>query len=216
MTKTEPRLIVVEGPIGVGKTTLAQRLATDFKANLMLERADQNPFLERFYSYPRQFALHTQLHFLLTRVAAIREIQTAQPAPTGWVTDFLLAKDRLFAENALDEQEFELYEQVWRNIDHATPTPDLVVYLQAPVEVLLKRVARRGRNFERGISPAYLERLNDAYASFFHYYHEAPLLIVNATEIDFANNDRDYRQLLNQIVSIKRGRNYFNPLPADD
>ncbi|MGF1643391.1 MAG: deoxynucleoside kinase, partial [Thiotrichales bacterium] len=135
MSKSEHRLIVVEGPIGVGKTTLSQRLASDLQARLMLERADQNPFLERFYAYPRQFALHTQLHFLMARVAAVRELRADHPAPTRWVTDFLLAKDRLFAENALDEQEFELYNQVWNAIDHTMPTPDLVVYLQAPVEV---------------------------------------------------------------------------------
>ncbi len=210
---SEHRLIVVEGPIGVGKTTLAQRLARDLQAHPLLESAEENPFLERFYTYPRQYALHTQLHFLMSRLDAIQAIQQAGPA--SWVTDFLLEKDRLFAENALDEQEFELYQRVWDRTALQRPTPDLVVYLQAPVEVLLKRLIHRGRSFERGINPAYLEQLNGAYARFFHFYNDAPLLIINATEIDFAHNDEDYGQLLTQIRTIKSGRNFFNPLPTD-
>ncbi len=207
-----PKYLVVEGPIGVGKTTLAKRFAKDFHADLVLEEPASNPFLERFYSNPGQMALHTQLHFLLQRRSRVKNLSF--PLERTIVTDFLLEKDRLFAESTLDEAELRLYEQIHELVIIDSPRPDLVVYLQAPVEVLLQRIHGRGQRFERSIDTTYLQRLNDAYASFFHYYDEAPMIIVNATEIDFAHNEDDYRQLFEQINSINKGRHFFNPLPA--
>jgi deoxyadenosine/deoxycytidine kinase len=130
------------------------------------------------------------------------------------VTDFLLEKDRLFAESTLDETELALYEQIHELVITDSPKPDLVVYLQAPVEVLLRRIHGRGERFERLIDTTYLQQLSDAYASFFHYYSDAPMIIVNATEINFAHNDDDYRELFDQIKTISNGRHFFNPLPA--
>ena len=208
----QPKYLVVEGPIGVGKTTLANRLAKDFHADLVLEEPASNPFLERFYSNPKQMALHTQLHFLLQRRSRVENLKF--PLERMIVTDFLLEKDHLFAKSTLDEAELVLYEQIHELVITESPRPDLVVYLQAPVEVLLQRIHGRGERFERSIDTTYLQQLNDAYASFFHYYADAPLIIVNATEINFAHNDDDYRQLFEQIKSIDKGRHFFNPLPA--
>ncbi len=208
----ESKYIVVEGPIGVGKTTLASRLAEDLKANLVLERADDNPFLEKFYVNPRQMALHTQLFFLLQRKQQVEGIDRDRQ-DERIVSDFLLEKDRLFAEATLSDTEFRLYDQIYQSLIDRSPKPDLVVYLQAPTEVLLQRIRKRGRRFERPIDSTYLHQLADAYASFFHYYNDAPLLIVNATEIDFAHNENDYRRLFEQISTIGKGRHFFNPLP---
>jgi deoxyadenosine/deoxycytidine kinase len=206
------RYIVVEGPIGVGKTTLATRLAKDLQGGLVLERAEENPFLEKFYVNPQHLALHTQLFFLLQRKRQIEEIGADESGRTV-VADFLLEKDRLFAEATLNETEFALYEQIFRQLIDTPPSPDLVVYLQAPTEVLLQRIRKRGRRFERPIDTTYLHQLSDAYASFFHYYSNAALLIVNATEIDFAHNENDYQRLFEQIKTIGKGRHFFNPLP---
>ncbi len=206
------KYIVVEGPIGVGKTTLASRLAEDMKASLVLERADENPFLEKFYVNPRQMALHTQLFFLLQRKQQVEGIALNR-GDERIIADFLLEKDRLFAEATLSDTEFRLYDQIYQALISAAPKPDLVVYLQAPTEVLLRRIRKRGRRFERPIDTTYLHQLADAYASFFHYYNDAPLLIVNATEIDFAHNENDYQRLFEQISTIGKGRHFFNPLP---
>lgn len=208
------KYIVVEGPIGVGKTTLASRLAEDMKASLVLERADENPFLEKFYVNPRQVALHTQLFFLLQRKQQVEGIAVNR-GDDCIVSDFLLEKDRLFAEATLSDVEFRLYDQIYQSLISVAPKPDLVVYLQAPTEVLLRRIRKRGRRFERPIDTTYLHHLSDAYASFFHYYNEAPLLIVNATEIDFAHNENDYQRLFEQISTIGKGRHFFNPLPDE-
>ena len=204
--------LVVEGPIGVGKTTLAGRLAKDFNAELVLEEPASNPFLERYYSNPRKMALHTQLHFLLQRRSRIEGLEF--PREGMLVTDFLLEKDRLFAQSTLDESELDLYDQIYQLLITNSPRPDLVVYLQAPVEVLLQRIQGRGQRFERAIDTTYLQQLNDAYARFFHYYDDAPLIIVNATQINFAHNGNDYQQLFEQIKSIDKGRHFFNPLPT--
>ncbi|HID83267.1 MAG TPA: deoxynucleoside kinase [Chromatiales bacterium] len=208
-----PNYIVIEGPIGVGKTTLATRIAEDFNAELLLELAEENPFLEKFYTNPRQAALPTQLHFLMQRVRQIQAIRQGELFNPVRVADYLLEKDYLFAENTLDPLELELYEQVFSQLVLNAPVPDLVVYLQAPTDVLVKRIRKRGRGFEKTISTTYLQQLSDAYTRFFHYYDKAPLLIVNATEIDIVNNAQDYQQLLEQVKTIKTGRHYFNPLP---
>lgn len=206
-----PSYVVIEGPIGVGKTTLARRLAQSFGSDLLLEGADDNPFLERFYENPRQAALPTQLHFLLQRSRQLSALKQEDMFNPVRVADFLIEKDRLFAELTLDRDELALYEQVYAGLKLDVPRPDLVVYLQAPVEVLLERIQRRGIRHELWIEAAYLERLNEAYINFFYRYSEAPLLIVNAADIDFAHNEHDYRLLLEQIVQNRGGRHYFNP-----
>lgn len=206
-----PGYVVVEGPIGVGKTTLARKLASSFGSDLLLEGADENPFIEKFYENPKSAALPTQLHFLLQRARQLKEIRQKDMFSPVRVADFLIDKDRLFAELTLDDDELDLYEQVYSNLTIDVPKPDLVVYLQAPVEVLLDRIQKRGLSHEQLIEAAYLERLCDSYIRFFYQYTEAPLLIVNATNIDFASNQSDYQVLLERIMANRSGRHYFNP-----
>ena len=206
-----PGFIVIEGPIGVGKTTLACKLAESFGSTLMLEGAEQNPFLDRFYQDPKSVALQTQLFFLFQRAEQLQSLRQTDMFQPVRIADFIMEKDRLFAELTLDEEEFKLYEQVYQHLTLDAPIPDLVVYLQAPVEVLRKRITDRGRSYEKTLSNEYLHRLSESYMRFFHNYDAAPLLIINATEIDFANNDNDYTLLLDQVSKIKTGRHYFNP-----
>ena len=203
-----PEFIVVEG---VGKTTLANKLARSFGSNLLLEGANENPFLEKFYEDPKAAALPTQLFFLFQRAQQLKEMKQEDMFNPVRVADFLVEKDRLFAELTLDADELNLYEQVYSNLTIDTPQPDLVVYLQAPVEVLLDRIQKRGLKHERFIETAYLQRLCDSYVRFFYQYNEAPLLIVNAADIDFANSDADYQMLYQQITEVQSGRHYFNP-----
>jgi deoxyadenosine/deoxycytidine kinase len=207
-----PRFIVVEGPIGVGKTSLARRLATSFSAEPVLEQAAANPFLERFYRNPRAAAFPTQLYFLFQRAQQLAGLTQQDLFAPVRVSDYLLEKDRLFARITLDEAEYRLYEQVHAKLGILAPKPDLVIYLQAPVDVLIERIAKRGIDFEQYIERDYLQRLNEAYARFFHEYEEAPLLIVNAASIDPINNQADYDELLAAINRMKRGRLYYNPL----
>ncbi len=210
--ETTHRFIVVEGPIGVGKTSLARRLCISLAAQGVLEEAAQNPFLERFYRNPRAGALPTQLYFLLQRAQQLASLKQQDLFAAVRVSDYLLEKDRLFARVTLDDAEYALYEQLYARLDIEVPKPDLVVYLQAPVDVLLERIARRGVDYEQYIDRGYLERLNEAYARFFHEYDGAPLLIVNAASIDPIANQRDYEELLAAIKRMSRGRLYYNPL----
>ena len=212
MLKTgQPDYIVIEGPIGVGKTTLARRLAESFGSDLLLEGAEENPFLERFYQDPHSVALQTQLFFLFQRAQQLKTLRQGDMFQPVRVADYIMEKDRLFAELTLDKEEFKLYEQVYAHVTLDAPQPDLVVYLQAPVEVLRRRISERGRNYEKYMDTDYLQRLSESYMQFFHNYSQAPLLIVNAAEIDFANNQRDYDLLLEQVRKIRSGRHYFNP-----
>jgi deoxyadenosine/deoxycytidine kinase len=206
------RHIVIEGPIGVGKTSLARRLAASFSSDLLLEQAEENPFLPRFYSHPRETALPTQLFFLFQRVRQLEKMRQADMFAPVRVADFLLEKDRLFAQLNLDTHELDLYEQVWANLQPDLVVPDLVVYLQAPADVLLERIARRGIGYEQSVSRRYLERLLQAYAAFFHDYDAAPLLIVNTANIDPISNELDYAQLFEAIQRIRHGRHFFNPV----
>ncbi|MEJ2397753.1 MAG: deoxynucleoside kinase [Gammaproteobacteria bacterium] len=205
--------IVVEGPIGVGKTTLAKRLAQSFGSEVLLEGADENPFLERFYQDPRSAALQTQLFFLFQRARQIQELRQTDMFQPVRVADFIMEKDRLFAELTLDEDEFNLYKQVYAHVTIDAPEPDLVIYLQAPVDVLVKRVAKRGRQYERQLDAAYLEQIVESYTRFFYNYTASPLLIVNAAELDLVSNESDYQLLLEQIHRTHSGRHYFNPAP---
>lgn len=204
----------MEGPIGVGKTSLAQRLAGTFGCELLLEGAADNPFLERFYRNPRAAAMQTQLFFLLQRAQQMQELRQADLFEPVRVADFLMAKDRLFAKLNLDCEEFSLYEQVYSHLTIDVPRPDLVIYLQAPVDVLMRRIAKRGIGYERGLDPGYLRSLCDTYTRFFHYYDESPLLIVNAADINLVDSDSDYAALLEHMQQAGSGRHYFNPMPA--
>jgi deoxyguanosine kinase len=210
--ETTHRFIAVEGPIGVGKTSLARRLCSSLSAQGVLEEEAQNPFLERFYRNPRAGALPAQLYFLLQRAQQLASLSQADLFAPVRIADYLLEKDRLFARVTLDDAEYGLYEQLYARLDIQVPKPDLVVYLQAPVDVLLERIARRGVAHERYIDRGYLERLNEAYARFFHEFDAAPLLIVNAASIDPINNQGDYDELLAAIRRMSRGRLYYNPL----
>jgi deoxyguanosine kinase len=207
------RYIVVEGPIGVGKTSLARRLAGTLEAELVLEQDAQNPFLERFYKNPKSGALPAQLFFLFQRAQQLGSLKQQDLFAPRRVADYLFEKDRLFAGLTLDAAEMDLYEQVASRLAVDPPKPDLVVYLQAPVETLLTRISKRGIAYETsGIDAAYLARLNDAYARFFHEYDRAPLLIVNAGNIDPLQNQADYDELVGAIRRMKKGRMYYNPL----
>ena len=209
--RTVPGYIAVEGPIGVGKTTLARRIADTFEYDLVLEEAELNPFLERFYQNRQQTALATQLFFLFQRVQKITELKQRDMFDQARVADFVLEKDPLFARVNLEPDEFALYEKVFSKMRVDAPVPDLVIYLQASPDRLLERIDRRGIDAERLIDRQYLEQLNEVYSEFFLYYDAAPLLIVNANEIDLAQGDRDYEQLVDYMLNIKKGRHYFNP-----
>src|SRR3982074_1234399 len=206
------KFLLGEGPIGVGKTSLARRLCTSLGGETVLEQAAANPFLERFYRNPRAGALPAQLYFLFQRAQQLASLKQQDMFAPLRVADYLLEKDRLFARVTLDDAEYALYEQVYAKLDIEAPKPDLVVYLQAPVDVLLERIARRGVDFEQYIERQYLERLNEAYARFFHEFQAAPLLIVNAASIDPINNPADYDDLLAAIQRMKRARLYYHPL----
>ena len=209
--RTPPAFIAVEGSIGVGKTTLAKKLAASFNYAVLLEEAEENPFLEKFYQRRKQAALATQLFFLFQRTQKIQDIRQADIFEPARVTDFLIEKDPLFARINLDRDEYQLYDKVYKQLTIDAPKPDLVVYLQASTDVLLSRIENRGLAIERSIDRGYLERLNEVYSEFFLYYDDAPLLIVNASEIDLANNAADYKDLVNYLLDIRSGRHYFNP-----
>jgi len=212
MAEQRARYLVVEGPIGVGKTSLAQLLAETLGAELLLERAEENPFLERFYRDPKHAALPTQLSFLFQRARQLQQLRQGDIFTPARVADFMLEKDRLFAQLNLDDDEFALYEQVYQHLTLDAPAPDLVVYLQAPVEVLMRRILRRGATYEHFIQREYLERVAEAYAHFFHYYNHSPLLIVNASDINLVDSEEDYNQLVREIRRVRSGRHYFNPV----
>ena len=208
------RFIVVEGPIGVGKTALTRRLADSMSADLVLEEVEENPFLERFYRDGSSAALPAQMFFLFARARQLEDLRQSDLFTDVRVADYLFAKDRLFAELNLDSDELALYDKVVENLAVEPPVPDLVIYLQASVDALMERIARRGINYERMIDRRYLERLTDTYARFFHGYDEGPLLIVNASQFDPIHNEADYGQLYQQIERTTGGRHFFNPVSA--
>ncbi len=206
-----PRYIAIEGPIGVGKTSLTKRLAKSFNYELLLEKSDDNPFLERFYQNPKKHALSTQLFFLFQRAQQIQKLNQDDMFQPVRVADFLIEKDQLFAQQTLDPDEYALYLNIYNHLTINAPAPNLVIYLQAPTKVLLNRIEKRGILSEQFIELGYLENLNHAYTEFFHYYDKSPLLIINSTEIDLINNEKDYNQLVDYIISHPTGTNYFNP-----
>ena len=209
--RTPPGYIAVEGPIGVGKTTLARRLAEAFNYQVLLEDAHENPFLERFYQNRKEAALATQLFFLFQRSQKFADLRQTDIFEPVRVSDFLIDKDPLFARINLDPDEFSLYEKVFQQLTIDAPRPDLVIYLQASPDRLLERILTRGVSSERRIDREYLEQINEVYSEFFLYYDAAPLLIVNANEIDLSQGYEDFAQLVDYLLDIRSGRHYFNP-----
>jgi deoxyadenosine/deoxycytidine kinase len=207
---TRFRHIVVEGPIGVGKTSLARRLGASLGAHLLLEQPEANPFLERFYGEPARHALATQMFFLFQRIQQLAELRQLDLFRTHVVGDFLLDKDPLFARLTLADDELKLYEQLYAQLAPRAPTPDLVIYLQAPAETLVERVARRGIPAEAKISAEYLRRLADSYADYFHHYDAAPLLVVNAEHLNPVEREEDFALLVSHVEKMRGRREYFS------
>jgi len=205
------RYIAIEGPIGVGKTALAELLAKRLGARLVKEVVEENPFLERFYSDVRSYAFQTQVFFLLARHKQLRELKQAELFEQTVVSDYLFDRDRIFAGLNLTEHEFALYERIYEFVKEETPRPDTVVYLQARPEVLLARIRRRGRHFEEAIDPGYIESLANLYNAFFMHYEDAPLLIVNTDQLDFVSTREDFEELFRAIESTTAGRRFYSP-----
>lgn len=212
---SDHRIIVVEGPIGVGKTSLAQRLAPALDHDLLLEQPDDNPFMDRFYENPRTAALPTQLFFLFQRSKQFAQLKQHDLFSPAFVADFMFEKDRLFAKATLDEDELSLYEQVYATLAIEAPRPDLVIYLQAPADALMERVRRRGRAYEQSIRPEYVKQVADNYVDFFLSYRDAPLLIVNVADFNPVENDEHFDLLLKQVNRTRSGIHYFNPVAGD-
>ena len=210
MSLARYRYIVIEGPIGAGKTSLTHKLAERLGADTLLESASDNPFLPRFYQEPRRYALPTQLHFLFDRSRQLRELAQGDLFRAGTVSDFLIDKDMLFARLNLDDDEFELYQKVYADLALQAPAPDLVIYLQAPVDALQERVKRRGIDYERSMDAGYLQRLANTYSEFFHRYEAAPLLIVNTTNLNFAQSEPDFELLLERMSKMRGPREFFS------
>ena len=210
-SRRQPGYIVVEGPIGVGKTTLARRLAHAFQSDLLLEQAEDNPFLPRFYREPNNAAFQTQLFFLFQRAQQIQSLRQGDLFQPAQVVDFLIDKDRLFASLTLNTDELDLYQQVYDKMILDAPQPDLVIYLQAPVEVLLHRIRTRAIEYEQLIDENYLQRVAEAYVDFFYHYDRSPLLIVNTAAINLAEGEADFNLLLERVREMPNGRQFFNP-----
>lgn len=208
-----PRRIAIEGPIGVGKTTLARKLADSLDAELLLEAPEENPFLDAYYREGGRHALPTQLFFLLQRLRQQSALPRDDLLDAPVVTDYLIEKDALFARLTLSDAELALYEQIHDQVVVDAPPPDLVIYLQAPVPVLMERIRHRNIAAEAMIRPDYLDRLVDAYTAFFHHYESAPLLIVNAARIDWLGREDHYQGLLRTLAEMKGLRQYYNPDP---
>lgn len=204
------RYIVVEGPIGAGKTSLARQLAEHLDADMLLEQPEDNPFLPRFYDDMARFALPTQLTFLFQRADQLRQLAQLDMFRQPTVADFLLDKDPLFARLNLTDDEYALYDKVYRHLKPQTATPDLVIYLQAPVDTLLARVKLRGVYFEQSMPDEYLARLADAYARFFYQYDEAPLLIINSERLNFVDDPAHFKMLLARVQGMRGRREFFN------
>ena len=206
------RYIALEGPIGVGKTSLTELLAREFQGRSLLEEVDSNPFLTNFYKDRKKYAFQTQLFFLLSRYRQQKELSQQELFNSAVVADYLFAKDKIFAYQNLDENELALYEQVYRLLDARVPKPDLVIYLQASTDVLIERIKKRNKDYEANIEEDYIEKLVDAYNRYFFYYTDTPLLVVNTSDIDFIDRPEDLAGMVNEIRSIRGGVKHYIPV----
>ena len=207
-----PRYIVVEGPIGVGKTSLAELLAERLQARKLLEGPEENPFLSQFYTDMRRYAFQTQLYFLLNRFRQQQELVQFDLFKQSLVSDYLFAKDKIFAYLTLDDNELALYERLHPLLEMRVQKPDLVLYLQASTDVLMRRIQSRAREYERELDRTYLEDVSAAYNHFFFHYSATPLLVVNTSEIDFVKHKEDFEDLVKQVETVRAGTHYYVPL----
>jgi deoxyadenosine/deoxycytidine kinase len=205
------RYIVIDGPIGVGKTSLATLLAPELNARIIFERAEENPFLSDFYHDPARFRFQTQIFFLMSRFAQQEEFSQHDLFNQITISDYLFAKDRIFAYLNLNDHELSLYEQIYRMIEPKIVRPDLVIFLQADTETILRRIKQRARPFEKDVNRDYIDAVNDAYNHYFFRYNETPLLVINTTDIDFVHNPQDFDDLIRQILSMRQGTLYYVP-----
>lgn len=203
--------IVVEGPIGCGKTTLSKMLADKFPVDYLSEKAEANPFLPRFYQDAQRYGLPTQLFFLFQRANQIKELSQRDMFEKPIVADFFLEKDPIFARLNLDDEEYALYHQIYQHLQLKAPKPDLVIYLQTPIDALMERIEERSVSYEQDIPREYIERLSNAYSDFFHNYDTSPVLIVNNEKLNIVKNHSSLDLLLNRIMQIKGQREFFNP-----
>jgi deoxyadenosine/deoxycytidine kinase len=206
--------IVIEGPLGVGKTSLAVKLAERINGQTLLENTEDNPFLDKFYQNPRRYAFQIQMFFLLRRYQHSMEISQKGLFKRVVVSDYLFDKDRIFARTNLDDNEFWLYEQLFQLLKKRIPPPDLVIFLQANTEILMQRIRKRDMEYERAINFKYLDEINQAFNDFFFHYTDAPMLVVNASNIDFVNIPEDFEDLVNEIRKIKSGTQYYIPMSS--
>ena len=206
------RYIVLEGPIGVGKTSLASRLADEFGARTLFENVEENPFLKEFYNDRKKNAFKAQLYFLLSRYRQQLELAQTDLFQKTTVSDYLFAKDRLFAYLNLDRDDLFLYEELYKILDQRIPRPDLVIYLSADAETLIKRIRGRALAYEKNLDTGYLKRVVEAYNEFFFHYDETPLLVISTSNIDFVVNETDFKELVREIREFKTGTQYFVPL----
>jgi deoxyguanosine kinase len=206
--------IVIEGPLGVGKTSLAMMVAEKMDAQALLEDVEENPFLVNFYQDPEKYAFQTQIFFLLRRYHLTSELAQIDLFNRVTVSDFLFDKDRVFARSNLGDEEYWLYEQVFQILRKRILAPDLVIFLQARTDVLAERIRRRNKRYEKSISYKYLDRINQAFNEYFFHYNDSPLLVVNASEIDFVSNPEDFEDLMNHIRAMKSGTQYYVPMSS--
>jgi len=206
--------IVIEGPIGVGKTSLTRLLAKEFNARLILEKPEENPFLSQFYRDRKKYAFQTQIFFLLNRFQQQREIAQFDLFNQITLSDYLFAKDRIFSSMNLDDHELALYDQIYSLLNGQIPTPDLVIFLQAKPEVLHNRIKSRNIAYEKDVDLEYLKTLTEAYNYYFFHYDQGPLLVVDTSEIDFVNRKEDFNQLIREIKQMKKGTWYFIPMKS--
>ena len=208
--------IVIEGPLGVGKTSLAAKLAERINGQTLLENTEDNPFLDKFYQNPRRYAFQIQMFFLLRRYQHTMEIHQKGLFKRIIVSDYLFDKDRIFARTNLDDDEFWLYEQLFQLLKKRIPPPDLVIFLQANTEILMERIRKRDMEYERAINFKYLDEINQAFNDFFFHYSDAPMLVVNASNIDFVNIPEDFEDLVNEIKKMKSGTQYYIPMSSKE
>jgi len=203
--------IVVEGPIGSGKTTLAKMLTERFPVDYLSEKAEANPFLPRFYQDAQRYGLPTQLFFLFQRTNQIKDLSQRDMFAKPIVADFFLEKDPIFARLNLDDEEYALYHQIYQHLQLKVPKPDLVIYLQTPIDALMERIEERSVSYEQDMPREYIERLANAYSEFFHNYDASPVLIVNNEKLNILKNNDAFELLINRIEQIKGQREFFNP-----